>query len=169
MNRLIFIITGIVFINMSCENGRTEQDESNAVTQDSVQRIDINDLVPNTIPLHELTEEQVTRVKEIHEIFNEVNPNTLEEWVDGFEVDLNPDSEIDIWLNMGQAYADFTANNELSLDQKMEAYEVVLLRSLMNEEEVLEQLEQEFLSTDQILEILESYKATPKPIPVIAP
>ena len=66
-----------------------------------MQWIDINDLVPNTISLQELSEEQVVQVKKIHQTFSEVNPNTLEEWIDGFEVDLNPDNEIQIWLNIG--------------------------------------------------------------------
>jgi len=102
MNRFIFfIMTCSVFFNISYQNISAEQDESDSLSSDSVQWIDINDLVPNTISLQELSEEQVVQVKKIHETFSEVNPNTLEEWIDGFEVDLNPDNEIQIWLNIG--------------------------------------------------------------------
>ncbi|NOQ72768.1 MAG: hypothetical protein GQ574_12230 [Crocinitomix sp.] len=165
MIRRGIIILLLGFTVLACQNQVKSSD--NSVEEDSVQWIDFNEIVTSSVPLSELSEADKEQIGFIHESFIAVNSNSLIEWEDGFELDLNPSVEIEVWTNMAIAYNAFTSNHELSQDQKSEAYKVVLLRSLMSNEDVIGKNEFEFLSIGEINEILESYTKAPKPLSLI--
>lgn len=77
---------------------------------------------------------QLEKIMRIQRIFAEVNPSTLEETIDDFKRDQNPDSEIATWLAMANAYEKITLNNKgLDINKKGEAYKLILMRSMENE------------------------------------
>ena len=47
-----------------------------------------------------LSEVLVDRIKRLHPIVNEVIPMSLEEWIDGFNYDMHPEQEVQIWERM---------------------------------------------------------------------
>lgn len=49
-------------------------------------------------------------IKRIKEIFAQVCPKSLDEWQDGFRRDRNPESEIALWLRMGELFLERTAD-----------------------------------------------------------
>jgi hypothetical protein len=130
--------------------------------------LSIKDLEPNEIVHDSLSEAQIANIKRIQDVFSEVNSSSLEETINDFRRDQHPDKEIAIWLKMADAYQRFTSRTERKIEQnkKRAAYELVLLRSMMAEEEVLEKSKTEFLTRDEIKEILSYYLDQPDPLTV---
>jgi hypothetical protein len=129
--------------------------------------IAIKDLNLNT-PVHgSLTDQQLKEIKRIHHAFAEVSSSSLEEFIDGFKRDQNPGREIAVWLAMADAYERFTLNKHVEEhDKKQEAYDVILLRSMMTEEEVMKKINFTYLSGDEVHEIFSYCIALPQAVTV---
>ena len=69
------------------------------------------------------------KVSQILDTFKEVHPLTLAEWEDGFRHDMHPEREIAIWLHLRECYLHFTGGRPLTLDQKRDIFEVIVLAS----------------------------------------
>ena len=69
---------------------------------------------------------------------------------------------------MADAYERFTSRTEKSIgyDKKNEAYELVLLRSMMTEQEVLARSTPKFLTKEEVKEVLSYYTDIPQPLKV---
>ena len=152
----IILITGLV----SCGKMNKEKSET---TEMAIQDLELNDVVHDS-----LTTEQINDITRIQEVFSEVNSTSLEETINNFKRDQHPDNEIAIWLKMADAYQRFTLRTDKSIahDKKSEAYELILLRSMMTEEEVLDKSTPEVLTKDEVKEILSYYTDTPQPLKV---
>jgi hypothetical protein len=98
------------------------------------------------------------RVRKLQAVFVEVDGQSVEQWVDNFKRDLNPDRELDIWETMGKAYTSYCSKQcTMSPEAKKEVYNVVLLRSMAPEKEVLERLELKVLTKDDAVAVMRGF------------
>ncbi len=116
-----------------------------------------------------LTTNQIDKIKKIQSTFAEVYPVSLEETITNFKRDQNPDSEIDIWLQMAEAYEKYLTSKQIKLDlnTKKEVYKLILSRSMMSDEEAISNSKLTILTEKEAKEVLSYYSATPDPIDVV--
>jgi len=148
---LLFLLS-ILSISCNRENG--------------VKTISPNDVILNDVIHDSLSKEQLNKIKVIHNTFSEVLPSTLEETITNFKRDVNPDSEIEIWLKMSRVYNDYNESHNINLDEKKEVFKLILSRSMMDNENTLKNVDLKILTKKQATEVLNYYKDTPKPIKI---
>lgn len=112
-----------------------------------------------------LTTGQREKVRRIQKTFEEVYPVSLEETVANFKRDQNPDKEIGIWLNMASAYEKFI-NKYGRKDplKRQEAFKLILLRSMMPDQEAIKEAELRVLNDEEIKDVLRTYNVGATPI-----
>lgn len=112
----------------------------------------------------DLSAQQKMRISIIQQVLMEVNDTSLEETLNNFRKDLNPDSEIEIWEAIAGAYQQTLRQKPAaSLEEKQEVYRLLLLRSNMPAEEALAQANLSTLSEATAKEVLDLYNLDIKP------
>jgi len=112
----------------------------------------------------DLSAQQKKRITLIQQALIEVNDTSLEETLNNFRKDLNPDREIEIWEAIAGAYQQMLRKMPAaSLEEKQEIYRLLLLRSSMSAEEAIAQANLSTLSEATAKEVLELYNLNPKP------
>jgi hypothetical protein len=129
-------------------------------------KVDPANLQPGPIRHDELSPELVARITKLHDTFEEVDPSPLSRWIDDFQRDQHPESEIKIYEGMARAYTAFCRGRTLSLDAKREVYGVVIQRSASPDDEVLKTVHVKAITVDDVKTILSLYDMPPKPITV---
>lgn len=124
---------------------------------------------PSDLHLHEvvhetLTPKQIEKITKIHTIFAEVDENSLEQTINDFKRDINPDNEIEIWMQMANAYKGYLSQNTKNLDEKKEVFKLILSRSMMSTKEAIENSDLKFLSLEDANEVLSFYNNQPEPL-----
>lgn len=154
MKNIIFILILIITV-ISCK-------ENNAKTSK------FDNLKPGPIIHKSLNEEQLDKIKYIQETFNEVYPVSLEETITNFKRDQNPNNEINIWLNMAKSYKSFIlTNSKKNIEYKKEVFKLILMRSMMPDEEAIKSSKIKLLSNKEVSEILKSYSLSAKPVKIV--
>ena len=160
MNSIIYIsiICSIIFIAIYSCKPKTESTD--------IEKINPNEIVHSEIVHQELSKEQIEKIKKIQSSLSEVYKISLEESIINFKRDQNPDNEINIWLNMLNAYEKFIHKNgnEITLDKKQEVFKLILMRSMMEENEAITETKCVILNENEIEEIFSNYKIEAKPI-----
>ena len=153
---ILAIATGL----FSCGTKNKDKTET---TELAIQDLELNEIVHDS-----LTSEQIKDIERIQKVFSEVNSSSLGETIDNFRRDQNPDHEITIWLKMADAYERFTLNKSpgLEYNKKNEAYQLILLRSMMTETEVLGKVQIKYLTVDEVKEVFSYYLDPAKPLKV---
>ena len=136
-------------------------------SKSSVQMLDLNDIQQGPTIHDTLPDALLTRIKNVQLIFAEVDGTSLDKWVDDFKRDLDPEGNVKIWEDMAVAYTSFCDKKELPLDTRKEVFKVVLMRSMMSDEDVLSRLELKHISVDDAKKIIAAYPGEAKPIEVI--
>lgn len=112
----------------------------------------------------DLSAQQKKRITLIQQALIEVNGTSLEETLNNFRKDLNPDREIEIWEAIAGAYQQMPRKMPAaSLEEKQEIYRLLLLRSSMPAEEAIAQANLTTLSEATAKDVLELYNLNPKP------
>ncbi|WP_064965802.1 hypothetical protein [Tenacibaculum ovolyticum] len=157
MRKLILIAILTTSI-ISCKENKTSN-SNNKITN-------IENLIPGPIVHESLSNQQLEKIKFIQKTFNEVYPFSLEKTITNFKRDQNPDNEINVWLGMSKAFQMFALKNsrEEKLKFRKEAFKLILMRSMMTEEEAINSSELKVLSEKEIQEILKNYTLEAKPI-----
>lgn len=120
---------------------------------------------PSPIRHPELTAALIDRIRKLEETFAEVYPATLDEWLDGFKRDENPEREIAIWEQMASAYVQFLNTGEFNTSARREMLGLLLTRSSTTDiEPLLGNLQ--YLTKDQARSLLALYDAAPQPVTV---
>jgi type III secretory pathway component EscV len=160
MNRFIFLLF-LSLTLLSCDSTKEEKQKS--------QFINPNDIKINKVVQDSLTTTQIDRIKKIHSTFAEVYPISLEETLINFRRDENPDSEIEIWLQMVDAYEKYLKSRQkrLDLSTKEEVFALILSRSMMSTEEAIANCSLKILTVKDAKEVLSYYTAAPEPIDVV--
>ena len=157
----LIVVVGMFYYLSNKKNQRTLDSPNNTET------INIKNLRPNDIVHEELSNTQIQRIKVIQETLKEVNPTSLDKTIDNFKRDLNPNSEIDVWEVIAGAYQKININqHDLSINHKNEIYNLLLMRSMMPSQNVLEQIKLQTLNNDEAIEILNYYSKKHKLIVV---
>jgi hypothetical protein len=150
---LLAIFLAPLFSWAACnyEKARSQQPNSN------VEWVNTNQLKPGPIRREELSDLQIERIKKIQATFAEVDDTPLDEWMDGFKRDANPDQEIAVWERMARAYSRYIGEKSLSLEAKQDVLQVLLLRSAAPAEEVYKHLKLKVLTEKEAKEIMKGY------------
>lgn len=158
--KLILLAILLSIIAMSC-NERSPSDEIVKATK-------VENLTQNSIVHEVLSDEQLEKIAFIQKTFEEVYPISFEETVTNFKRDQNPDNEIAIWLGMCKAYEPFAQQKKGAdnLKARKEAFKLILMRSMMTEEETINNAELEVLEDSEIQKILSNYSLEAKPVSV---
>lgn len=122
--------------------------------------IPVDKIVPGPICNPILSETQIQRAERLRDIFQEVFPSTVEEWLDSFKRDQRANSELSLWEHMGAVYNRYCAYGAPTLQEKKDAFSVILARSMMPNDEILSHRQElNLLKTplEQIHEILALY------------
>lgn len=132
------------------------------------QWIDPQDTTAWPIGRSKLTNNQITRICVVVEIFRELNPDEPgwqdeNRWIEDFTRDLNPEKEIEIWEKMAKAYCKFTSTESLSLEEKEESFTYIMHRSGASKKQIKEVFSPELLNKRKFkkLEGLCRWKASP--------
>jgi hypothetical protein len=122
----------------------------------------------NSLPIGTtiLSKSQKERITVIGAILDEVYPECEETWHDSFSRDRNPETEIRIWEHIAKAFLKFDEIGHLSVDEKKEAYELLLKRSLSPTKTVLQRHNLRHFTKEAALKIMGGYELAPKPITV---
>jgi hypothetical protein len=134
-------------------------------TSSRTSEIDPATLQPGPIRHAQLPDDLVARVRAFEPVFAEVYPCTHEKWVEGFQRDLNPGSEIAIWEQIAAAFTRFIAGRDLPLEIRKEAFRILLIRSSGTDETMLYS-KLTHLTLDDARKLVSLYSAPPKPIRV---
>lgn len=121
--------------------------------------VNLDNLIPSPIVIDSLSNPQLEKVTFIQQTFQEVLPISIEETMNNFKRDAHPDNEIEIWMGMAKAYQGFEINNKKVTDsnRRQEAFKLIFMRSMMSQEQVLEQTKLEYLTTPEAKQLLSSY------------
>ncbi len=92
-----------------------------------------------------LTDGFYERVKALKAILDEVYPKSIEDWMQGFELDGNPERELLIMECMALTYRNFTDGRTLDMEAKEEIFQVTLQCSFGRTEEELLSKPRKFL------------------------
>ena len=141
--------------------------DSSTTSESSVEWINTNQIQRGPIQHDALPDDLLARIKAVHETFADVDETPLEKWIDDFKRDLDPESNIRIWEDTQIAYNSYCKDRNLTLEVRKEVFKIVLLRSMMSDNDVLERLELKHVSLDDVQIILAAYPSEPKPIDVI--
>ena len=88
-------------------------------------RIDPAKLKPGPIRHEQLPLSLVARINYLHSTLHEVFPQSMEEWLDAFRRDANPESEILWWERLTRCYRGYSNTRALSAEQKKALFSVV--------------------------------------------
>jgi T5orf172 domain len=112
------------------------------------------------------TDDQKKRIKIIATILKDVYPDTTEKWLVDFSRDSTQEGEIVAWENIVKAFLKINSGKYLVLDehQKKEAFSLLLERSTMSTDTVIQQHKLQTISLQLAKRILSAYEASPKPI-----
>lgn len=150
---LIILTLGGIY---SCNSNGTNMSKPE---KGKLETINIKDLQPNAIVHEKLSEEQISRITNFQEILREVNMTPIEKTIENFQRDLNPDEEIVVWEHIAKAYQSINEENKaFSLDEKNEIYSLLLYRSMMSKEEVLQQVKLKTLDVEKAKEVISYYE-----------
>jgi len=147
----------------SCHGGSQNTDNN----QGANVRVDPNSLQPGPVLHESLTARQTEQIDYLYQTFKEVDSTSREKWMDDFKRDQNPDTEIEVWMMMANAYNSYCQNKRLDLFVKKEVFQLLLMRSMMPESDVLKQLQSTYLTEKDAVEIMKGYKLEAKPVKVI--
>jgi len=157
--RALLVLTCLIAIGCDRREQSSAGNSPSAApsSRPQVQWVDPKTIQPGPIQRDSLTPEQMERVRRLQAVFIEVDGQSVEQWVDNFKRDLNPDRELDIWEAIAKAYTAYCSKRTLSPEAKREVYKVVLLRSMAPESDVLERLELKVLTKDDAVAVMQGF------------
>ena len=142
------ISTLLTFFGISRKNKGQEQ---------NAQLAELYSLKPGPIKHQGLSPNQMERIYKLRDTLAEVEHSSIEKWVDNFKRDANPDKELAIWERIADGYARYCSNRLLSIEAKKDVFQLLLLRSMAPEQEVLNQVKLKTLTVDEAKETLKEF------------
>lgn len=108
-----------------------------------------------------LSSDQLGRLKAIRKILVEVDHFSMDQWIDNFQREANPDSELTVWEGIALTHYNYCEGHELTLDQKKEVYGLLILRSGTSTEDVLAHAPLRSLTEMQAREAMDMFRVYP--------
>lgn len=169
MKVFLYFFSIVIFLS-SCNPSNNQKNNVQIIEQNkNIQTVDPQELRSGEIKHDTLSQEQIEKITRIQSTFSEVLPVSLEQTITNFKRDENVDSEIDIWLNMVDAYENYLKSKQykLNLETKQEVFKLLLSRSMMSDNEAIKNVKPEKLSEKEAREVLHLYSANPVQLKVI--
>lgn len=159
LKNLLFLLSAMLLPGFGGCGARPATDSVKWVDQHAIQQgPTLHDSLPDQI---------LERIKIVHSIFADVDGTPLDKWIDDFKRDLDPEGNVKIWEEMAVAYSSFCNKRELPLETRKEVFKVVLLRSMMPDEDVLARVQLKLISVDEAKAIMAAYPGEATPIEVV--
>ena len=118
-----------------------------------VEWVNPNGVHPGQIRHSELTDTQVNRIRALQAHLGKYDGLTLDQWIDNFKRDANPDRELAVWDAISGAMRMTEEKMALTQDQSREAFKVVLMSSMAPYEQARPKMTLVLLSEQQVKEI----------------
>ncbi len=135
--------------------------------QTSGTMVDPGSIQPGPIRHERLDDALVARVRAFEPVLADIYFMSHEKWLEGFQRDLNPESEIAIWESIAAAWQRLPSLGTLTPDERKEAFGLLLVRSGSDDvDSTLAGLK--LLSRSRAETLLGFYTTPPKPV-TIAP
>ncbi len=125
-------------------------------------KVRYNDYVHETLPPALLK-----RIKVTTDTFEIVDGVSYEKAVDLYRRDFDPESNLIIFEEMARVYNIYCKGKCLSSAERMDVYQVLLLRSMFNSEQALARFQPKVISISDAENIISQYKLEAKPIEVM--
>lgn len=107
-----------------------------------------------------LTSDFVKRIHTLKTILDEVFPKSLDVWVHGFELDVNPEKELLIWECIALTYSTFVESRPLSMEAKKQVINILLQCSLGRTMEYILNSNSKVLGAAEVLNLFTLYRAS---------
>jgi hypothetical protein len=151
------LLLALCLASVSCDRAppgqKTEKDSGGG----RVEWVDPKSIQPGPIRRETLSDEQMARIRTLQGTFVEVDGQTVEQWVNNFKRDADPDKELRVWERMAKAYRAYCDVRKLSPEAKKEVFRVVLLRSMASEQDVLERVKLKELTREEAIAVMKGY------------
>lgn len=125
-------------------------------------RVSPQNVRPGPIRHAQLSADLEERIRKLEPVFADVYSRTHEEWLDGFQRDANPESEIAIWEAMAAALKAFAEKRTLTPEAKKDAFSLLLLRTA--DSDPLPKTKLRTLTRADAEELLKLYTPAPQPV-----
>jgi hypothetical protein len=114
-------------------------------------------LQPGQARHQKLSPKQMERINRLRDALAEVERSPIEKWIDNFKRDANPDNELEVWERIAAGYLRYCSRKPLSREAKEDVFQLLLLRSMASEREVLGHVKLKNLTVDEAKETLKEY------------
>jgi hypothetical protein len=157
-----YAVTVLVLLAALCSCSQEKKQ-----SEDSGQWVKTEDVRPQPTRQSKLTDKQLARVRKLQTDLVEVDPSSLDKWVEDFEKDRNPEKEIRVWEAMADAYHSYCSQHDLSLAGKKDVINILLARSTSSDEsEIVKQVKPKVLTASESRAVMAAYKGETEPIEV---
>jgi hypothetical protein len=135
--------------------------DSEETTQDSgdgsIEWIDPALIQVGPILHEELSDDQTARIRFLQSVFFEVDGLSIDQRIDDFKRESDPDRELAIWERMANVYSAYCIDKNLTQSEKLDVYKVVLLRSMAPPDEVLANVGLVAITEDDAIEVMNGF------------
>lgn len=107
--------------------------------------------------------ELIARIGSIARAFEEVNGQPTAEWVQDFQRDHIPEQEVAIWEELAAAFTVFIKDRSLTIEAKKEAFHLLLMRSMNDEQTVLNKAPLKHLGPADAVALLTAFDSVGRP------
>jgi hypothetical protein len=115
----------------------------------------IDDLKPGPIRHQKLPPALVARIEAIRSALDEVYPQSMAEWLDGFKRDANPEAQVVWWERLAHCYTEYTRIQDINPEQRRSSFRAIMGLALGSTDAVREDLANlPHTALDDIREIL---------------
>jgi hypothetical protein len=114
-------------------------------------------LKPGPVNHQGLSPKQMERIYKLRDALAEVERSPVEKWVDNFKRDANPDNELAVWERIADGYTRYCSKRLLSIEAKKDVFQLLLLRSMASEQEVLNHIKLKTLTVDEAKETMKEF------------
>lgn len=111
--------------------------------------------------LESLSDEQLDRLNAIRQILADVDMYSIEQWVDNFRRETNPDSELTVWEGIAVTHYNYCLGRQLTLDQKREVCGLLMVRAGTSTDDVLGHVPLRTLTETQAREAMDMFRVYP--------
>jgi hypothetical protein len=118
---------------------------------------DLASLKTGSIRRQELSPKQMERIHKLRDALGEVERSPIEKWVDNFKRDADPDRELAVWEKIADGYTRYCSKRRLSIEAKEDVFQLLLLRSMASEQEVINHIKLKTLTVDEAKETLKEF------------
>jgi len=128
-----------------------------AAEEPEVLWVDPKEVMPEETQRRPLSPEQTMAIADIQKTLIDVDILPLEEWLDGFRRDADPDREIAVWQRIAKVYSDFLKDRRVTADYKKEVFKVLVASSMMPREQVPQNANVKRLSAKEVIELMDRF------------